>query len=134
MHELAVTEQLLNIVLEHANRAKAERVVKINVVIGELTSFNDESIQFYLDILSEGTKAERASLSISRVPARCSASPVETNSLRRRHIGSAPGAVGASKRSYRDGNAMLRALKWSEGLKEKRYEEGGSHHPDSQRK
>jgi len=70
MHELPVTEQLLNIVLEHANQADAERVLKINVVIGDLTHFNGESIQFYLDILSKGTKAERASLLISRVPAR----------------------------------------------------------------
>jgi hydrogenase nickel incorporation protein HypA/HybF len=72
MHELSVTEQLLDITLEHARKANAERVLKINLVIGDLSSFVGESIQFYFDILSEGTKAEKASLSISRIPARAS--------------------------------------------------------------
>ena len=70
MHELSVTEQLLSITLEHADRANAKRVLKINLVIGDLTSFVGESIQFYFDLLSEGTKAEKASLSISRIPAK----------------------------------------------------------------
>ncbi|HSB03815.1 MAG TPA: hydrogenase maturation nickel metallochaperone HypA [Thermodesulfobacteriota bacterium] len=70
MHELSVTEQLVEIVLEHARKAKAERVLKINLVIGELSSFVGESIQFYFDVLSKGTEAESASLSISRIPAK----------------------------------------------------------------
>jgi hydrogenase nickel incorporation protein HypA/HybF len=69
MHELPVTEQLVEIVLDHARKAKAERVLKINLVIGELSSFVGESIQFYFDVLSKGTEAENASLSISRIPA-----------------------------------------------------------------
>ena len=70
MHELPVTEQLLEIVLDHARKAKVERVLKINLVIGELCSFAGESIQFYFDVLSEGTEAKSASLSISRIPAK----------------------------------------------------------------
>ena len=70
MHELPVTEQLLAIVLEHGRRAKAQRIVNVNLVIGDLTSFVGESIQLYFDLLSKGTEAEKASLSISRIPAR----------------------------------------------------------------
>jgi hydrogenase nickel incorporation protein HypA/HybF len=70
MHELSVTEELLNIVMQHADKAEAQRVLKINLVIGDLSTFAGESIQFYFDILSKGTKAEEASLSISRIPAR----------------------------------------------------------------
>jgi len=70
MHELSVTEQLLEIVLDHARKAKAKRVLKVNLVIGELTSFVGESIQFYFDMLSKETEAEGASLSISRIPAK----------------------------------------------------------------
>ena len=70
MHELSVTEQLLEIVLGHARRAKAERVLKVNLVIGELTSFVGENIQFYFDMLSKETEAEGASLSLSRIPAK----------------------------------------------------------------
>jgi hydrogenase nickel incorporation protein HypA/HybF len=75
MHELSVTEHLLDITLEHARNANAERVLKINLVIGDLSSFVGESIQFYFDILSEGTKAEKASLSISRIPAKVRCRP-----------------------------------------------------------
>jgi hydrogenase nickel incorporation protein HypA/HybF len=70
MHELSVTEQLLNVVLDHARRASAHRVLKVNLVVGDLTSFVDESIQFYFDLLSKDTEAEKASLEISRIPAR----------------------------------------------------------------
>lgn len=70
MHELSVTEQLLNVVLEHARKASAKKVLKVTVVVGELTGFVDESIQFYFDLLSKGTEAEKASLAITRIPSR----------------------------------------------------------------
>ncbi len=81
MHELPVTEQIMEIVLDHARKAKAQRVIKINLVIGELSSFVGESIQFYFDLFSKETEAENASLSISRVPARarCQACKQEFN-------------------------------------------------------
>ena len=70
MHELSVTEQILNITLEHARQARAGGVLRINLRIGDLTNFVGESIQFYFDILAKGTLAEKASLSITRIPAR----------------------------------------------------------------
>jgi hydrogenase nickel incorporation protein HypA/HybF len=70
MHELSVTEELLKVVLEHARKASAKQVLKVNVVIGDLTGFVSESIQFYFDILSKGTEAEKASLEITRIPSR----------------------------------------------------------------
>ena len=70
MHEFSVTEHLLDITLEHAEKAMASRVLKVDLVIGDLTGFMEESIRFYFDILSEGTKAEKALLSIARVPVR----------------------------------------------------------------
>ena len=42
MHELAVTQSIMDIVLRHAGRAGAQRVVAINLVIGELTGFVDD--------------------------------------------------------------------------------------------
>jgi hydrogenase nickel incorporation protein HypA/HybF len=73
MHEYSVTEHLLNTTLKHAEKAMASRVVKVDLVIGDLTGFMDESIRFYFDILSEGTKAEKAVLEVARIPirARC---------------------------------------------------------------
>jgi hydrogenase nickel incorporation protein HypA/HybF len=67
MHELSVTESLLEIALRHAEEADAKRIKQLNIVIGELSSIVDESVQFYWDIISEGTIAEGAELHFERV-------------------------------------------------------------------
>ena len=69
MHELSVTESLLRIALEHAERANAQRVTDLNIVMGELSSMVDDSIQFYWKIIAKGTIAEQATLHFRRVPA-----------------------------------------------------------------
>jgi hydrogenase nickel incorporation protein HypA/HybF len=70
MHELSVTEEILKIILDHARQAEANRVRRVNLTVGDLAGFSGESIQFYFDLLSKGTEAERAVLSITRVPTR----------------------------------------------------------------
>lgn len=69
MHELSVTESLLNIALQHAEKAGARRVTDLHLVIGELASMVDDSIQFYWDIIAKDTIAEQAILHFRRVPA-----------------------------------------------------------------
>lgn len=70
MHELPVTEDIMRIVTEHAERAKASRIVEITIVVGDMSSFIDDSIQFYFDLLSPGTLAEGAALVFKRIPVR----------------------------------------------------------------
>ncbi len=70
MHELSVTESVLEIALRHAEEAGAERIVRLNLVIGELSSIVGESVQFYWDIVSKETIAEGAELHFERVPGR----------------------------------------------------------------
>ena len=67
MHELAVTESILDIVCRHAEQADAERILSINLVIGELSSIVDDSVQFYFDYLSQGTLASGAELVFERL-------------------------------------------------------------------
>lgn len=67
MHELSVTQGILNLALDAAHGAG--RIVAIDLLVGELTSFVDDSIQFYFDILGKGTAAEGALLRIRREPA-----------------------------------------------------------------
>jgi len=69
MHELSVTESVLRIALEHAERANAQRITDLNIVMGELSSIVDDSIQFYWEIIAKGTIAEQATLHFRRVPA-----------------------------------------------------------------
>ncbi len=67
---MAVTESLLRIARENAEKAGARRVLELKVTIGQLSSFVDDSIQFYWDIISRGTPCEGARLRFERVPAR----------------------------------------------------------------
>jgi hydrogenase nickel incorporation protein HypA/HybF len=70
VHEGPVTESILKIVLDYAEEKKAERVTKVHVTIGEMTGYVEDSIRFYWDSLTVGTKAEGAELEISYVPIR----------------------------------------------------------------
>ncbi len=69
MHELSVTESILQLALEHAQKAQASKVTLINLVIGRLSSIVDDSVQFYWDTISEGTLCEGARLNFTRTPA-----------------------------------------------------------------
>jgi hydrogenase nickel incorporation protein HypA/HybF len=73
MHELAITQDMLDIVLQQAAEAGAKKVETINLVIGELTGFVEECVKFYFDFLAKDTIAEGASLEFTLVApqARC---------------------------------------------------------------
>ena len=68
MHELQVTEQILNIALKHVEGHDVDRIVNIHLRIGELTDLEEEWIQHYFDYLSKDTLAENAKLRIEKVP------------------------------------------------------------------
>ena len=69
MHELSVTESILEIALRHGGEAGAERITDLHLVIGELSTIIDESVQFYWEFVSEGTPAVGVTLHFRRVPA-----------------------------------------------------------------
>jgi hydrogenase nickel incorporation protein HypA/HybF len=70
MHELAVTQALLELCLQRADAAEAARVSDLYIQVGELSSYVDEAVQFYWDIISEGTPAEGAKLHFERIAMR----------------------------------------------------------------
>jgi hydrogenase nickel incorporation protein HypA/HybF len=70
MHEMAITEHMLATALRHAEQAGAARITRLNVVVGEMSSVVDDSVQFYWDFVAKGTIAEGAVLHFERIPAR----------------------------------------------------------------
>ncbi|MGD2027697.1 MAG: hydrogenase maturation nickel metallochaperone HypA [Anaerolineales bacterium] len=68
MHELAITEKILEISLDHAKKANAAQISNIHLVIGQLSSIVDDSVQFYWDFLAKDTIAEGADLHFRRLP------------------------------------------------------------------
>jgi hydrogenase nickel incorporation protein HypA/HybF len=69
MHELAVTESLLAIVVQSAIDNNAQKVTDIALTIGALSSIVDDSVQFYWNHISKGSVAEEATLHFNRIPA-----------------------------------------------------------------
>ena len=69
MHEMAVTQSILEIAIEHARQAGASRITQINLVVGELSGVVDDAVQFYFDFLSQDTIAQQAQLAFDRRPA-----------------------------------------------------------------
>ena len=97
MHELSVTESLLKIAVQHAEKANAQRVTDLHIVIGDLASMVDDSIQFYWEIIAKGTIAEEATLHFRRVPAelQCNHCSTKYRPTDRELICPACGGVGA---------------------------------------
>ena len=67
MHELSVTESILKIVLDSAQKDQAASVTDITLTIGSLSSIVDDSVQFYWNFVSQGTICENAKLHFNRV-------------------------------------------------------------------
>jgi hydrogenase nickel incorporation protein HypA/HybF len=79
MHELAVTESILKIAIDHANRANASKVTGIYLVLGKFSSIIDDSVAFYWDILAKDTICSDAELHFERIPATLACLDCEAN-------------------------------------------------------
>lgn len=83
MHEYAITESIVGLVLEEAKREQAEKVSEIKLVIGELSSIVPECIEMYFEVLSEGTILKGAKLVFINVEAELRCSSCGTKFLKR---------------------------------------------------
>ncbi|GBG56864.1 putative hydrogenase nickel incorporation protein HypA [Sporomusaceae bacterium FL31] len=69
MHEMAIAQSILDIVLQTAADHGATRVNTIKLLIGEMTQIVPQSLEFGFTTLAAGTIAQHASLQIKIVPA-----------------------------------------------------------------
>ena len=59
MHEMPITQGILNLVLEHAN---GQRVTDVNLKVGRMSPVVPDSVDLFFEYLSKGTLAEGAKL------------------------------------------------------------------------
>lgn len=67
MHELSITQSIIDLCLQHAG---GRRVRFVAVEIGRLSSVVPEAIEFCFEACSRGTLLEGARLAITRIPGR----------------------------------------------------------------
>lgn len=65
MHEMSITQAMLNMALEYAN---GHRITDIYLQVGRMSLIVPESVEFYFEYLSKGTLAEGAKLHFETVP------------------------------------------------------------------
>ena len=87
MHELSITEHILQYSLEEAERRGAGRIRTIRLVLGPFSGIVPDCIQMFLDLLAEGTIAEGAKIEAEILPLkiRCRDCGRESE-ITRRHI------------------------------------------------
>ncbi|MEO0084007.1 MAG: hydrogenase maturation nickel metallochaperone HypA [candidate division WOR-3 bacterium] len=68
MHELAITQSILNQALKEAQKCNAKSIKKIKLKIGQGTAILPECVEFYFNIIKENTIANNCRLEIETVP------------------------------------------------------------------
>ncbi len=68
MHELDVTQSIVDALLDEIERRDLESIAVVNMRCGRLTTFVPDSIRFYYDSLIKGTPLEGSELVIEDIP------------------------------------------------------------------
>jgi hydrogenase nickel incorporation protein HypA/HybF len=79
LHELSITQNIIEIATEKARDAGARRVTGLSIVVGSLTGIAEECVKFYFEFVAKDTMLEGANMEFRLVPslARCRACKVE---------------------------------------------------------
>jgi hydrogenase nickel incorporation protein HypA/HybF len=71
VHELSLTNNILNTVLKYARKTNSRKVVTVVLRVGALRDIKGEWIQHYFNYISKGTAAEDAEILILPDPIVC---------------------------------------------------------------
>ena len=69
MHELPVVIDIVRVMDEESKKRGLKKITQINLVIGELSSIIDESVQMYFEVIAEKSTCAGAKLTFEHVPA-----------------------------------------------------------------
>ena len=70
MHEFSISSEIVRSVLDHVKKEKGEKVLSVQLEIGELALLNVEQVTFWIDQLFKGTVAEGAKVKVRTIKAR----------------------------------------------------------------
>ena len=68
MHELAITQSILNIAENAAKEHGVKKVREVRIKIGDYSGVVPQCVRYYFDVISKGTVAEGAELKMERLP------------------------------------------------------------------
>ena len=69
MHELAITQSILDVTRKAAEEHGAGRVLSVRIVLGQYSGVVPQCVQDYFDVVSRDTIAQGARLEFRRLPA-----------------------------------------------------------------
>lgn len=70
MHELAITQGIVNFAIDEAVKRNAAKVTSLNICVGALSGMVPDCIETYFALIAEGTIAEGANLIFRRISAK----------------------------------------------------------------
>lgn len=68
MHELSLTQSILNIIEDYAQKHRFKKVNAVKLSFGQLSCIEPKSLEFAFEVQSVGTKAQGASLEFDILP------------------------------------------------------------------
>lgn len=68
MHEMAITQSILDIARKVGQEHGAKRVKEVRIKVGEYSGVVPQCVNYYFDVISKGTIAEGAVLNITKLP------------------------------------------------------------------
>ncbi|PHJ37706.1 hypothetical protein P378_14480 [Desulforamulus profundi] len=69
MHELALAQQMLNVLLKTAQENEIKKIALVKILAGEMMAVVPDALEFAFRVISQDTKADGATLLIEEVKA-----------------------------------------------------------------
>ena len=67
MHEFSVMSQIVEAIVEEAEKRKASKIEGVTIELGEFTMLGEEQMRFAFEVLAKGTLMEGASLELRKI-------------------------------------------------------------------